>query len=94
MSWAAAAAAAARRGARVWRNVETGGAKAGCTGIQGGTGWGKGGKRPKREKDPTQFVGHTTWANAKCSPAAAQSVKQAIILRLDTKVNVVFCTQS
>lgn len=55
MSWAAAE----RRGpecAGMWRLK---GAKPGCTGIHGGTGWGKGGECPKREKDLTQFVSHT-----------------------------------
>lgn len=71
--------------ARVWRNVKTGGAKAGCTGIQGGTEWGKGGERPKREKGShTVCQSQTTWANAKCLPVTARSVKQVITLRRDT----------
>lgn len=51
---------------------------------RGERGWGKGGERPKREKDPTQFVSRTTWASAKCLPVCAESVKQVIILGHDT----------
>lgn len=48
-------------------------------------GEGRGASQEGGGKDPTQFVSHTTWANAKCLPVTAQSVRQVIILRCDTR---------
>lgn len=82
MSWAAAAAV--RRGESVeecgdWRG------EGWVHGDSRGAKWGKGGDCPKREKGShTVCQSHTTWANAKCLPVTAQSVKQVIILRRDT----------
>lgn len=73
MSWAAAAA---RRGAGVWRNVETGGAKAECTGIQGGKEVGEGRGTSQEEKGShtvcrSHHMGQCQMLTSNCSKCQA-----------------------
>lgn len=63
--------------ARVWRNVKTGGAKAGCTGIQGGDGVGEGrgmsqkGKRIPHSLSVTHHMGQCQMLTSNCSKCQA-----------------------
>lgn len=83
MSWTAAAAV--RRGPECGGMWRLEGRKPGCTGIQEGDGVGEGrGTSQEGKGSHTVCQSHTTWANAKCLPVTAQSVKHVIILRLDT----------
>lgn len=56
----------------VCRNVQGWGAEAGCSGSQEGTGWGRGGERPKWKRAP-QSLWHTQ-PNAKCLPVTTKEV--------------------